>query len=78
MNIWEFQQCAKEYELKNGIGTLEFIIKNPSGGKFKGKFIDAFLGFVQIEGITEQNECVTIKDLEKYGGKDCTYHLIET
>lgn len=49
MNIYEITECAKEH----GFDSLEFLVINQNGGKFKGKFLDAYYGFVLIPEISE-------------------------
>lgn len=44
MNIYEITEYAKEH----GFDSLEFLMVNQNGGEFKGKFLDAYVGFVQI------------------------------
>jgi sugar phosphate isomerase/epimerase len=44
MNIFQIREYAEEI----GFDSVEFIIKNPKGDEFKGRFLDAYFGLVLI------------------------------
>ena len=48
MNIHEIEEYAKN----NGFDSVKFIIKI-NGRKFEGKFLDAYLGMINIPSIKE-------------------------
>lgn len=58
VGIYECNEIAKE----RGFDKMEFTGLLPAGGR-KCKWIDAYFGFLSVEGVNDDNTFSTVKDL---------------
>lgn len=66
MNLLECEKYAKDNDCHS---SLKFMAKFPSG-TFICKWIDAYFGLMSIEGVTEENEFISISALKTGLGSD--------